>query len=89
VALFHLHWRYFGAMATIQVKNVPPEVHTALRHKAVDAHQSLQEYVLSLLVAAAGRPTMKEVLDRAAAREPVDISVEEIVAAIRAERDSH
>ena len=76
-------------MATIQVKNVPPEVHTALKHRAVDAHQSLQEYVLSLLITAARRPTMKDVLDRAAAREGVDISVEEIVAAIRADRESH
>jgi plasmid stability protein len=76
-------------MATIQVKNVPPEVHAALRHKAVDAHQSLQEYVLSLLVAAARQPTMKELLDRAAAREGVDVSLEEIVTAIRADRDGH
>ena len=89
MALYLRRWRYFGAMATIQIKNVPPEVHTALRHKAVDAHQSLQEYVLSVLVAAAGRPTMKEVLDRAAARESVDIPLETIVAAIRADRESH
>ena len=76
-------------MATIQVKNVPDDVHTTLRHRAIDAHQSLQEYVLGLLIAEARQPTMKEVLDRAAGREGVDVSLEEIVALIRADRESH
>ena len=70
-------------MPTIQVKNVPPDVHAALRHRAIDAHQSLQEYVLALLVREARRPTMDEVLARIARREGVRVSVGEINAAIR------
>ena len=88
-------WRHFGAdsakvapVATIQVKNVPPDVHDTLRHRAIDAHQSLQEYVLALLVREARRPTMQEVLARAAARAHADVPLEEIVAATRADRDS-
>jgi len=77
------YWRYSGAMPTIQVKNVPPDVHAALRHRAIDAHQSLQEYVLALLVREARRPTMDEVLARIARREGVRVSVGEINAAIR------
>jgi antitoxin FitA len=73
-------------MPTIQVKNVPPEVHAALRHRAIDAHQSLQEYVLALLVREARRPTVDEVLARIARREPVRISTDQINAAIRAGR---
>ena len=86
-ALYWRYWRYIGAMATIQVKNVPDDVHATLRHRAIDAHQSLQEYVLRLLVSAARRPTIKEVLDRAAAREGAQLSADDIVTAIREGRE--
>jgi antitoxin FitA len=90
VAPFHQYWRYFGAMATIQVKNVPDDVHMTLRHRAIDARQSLQEYVLDLLVREARQPTMEEVLARAAARDGgSSVTIEEITAAIREDRDSH
>jgi plasmid stability protein len=55
-------------MATIQVKNVPAEVHSELRRRAAAAGQSLQEYLLAWLTEQASRPTLQDVLGRAAAR---------------------
>lgn len=47
-------------MATIQIKHVPEETHAILRARAARAHQSLQEYVLSKLIADAERPSIDE-----------------------------
>lgn len=51
-------------MPTIQVKDVPEETHRILRLRAAKAHQSLQEYLRSKLIAEASRPTLEEVLER-------------------------
>jgi plasmid stability protein len=48
----------------VQIRNVPERVHKVLRRRAVEAGQSLQEYLLQLLEESAARPTVKEVLDR-------------------------
>ena len=37
-------------MPSIQIKNVPEDVHLELRRRAALAHQSLQEYLLSRLI---------------------------------------
>ena len=57
-------WRHNGAMATIQIKNVPEEPHAILRQRAADAHQSLQEYLLSKLIADAQQPSIDQWLGR-------------------------
>lgn len=51
-------------MPSIQIKNVPPEVHRVLRRRAVEAGQSLQEYLLAQLTEEAGMETAAEVFDR-------------------------
>ena len=83
-----LDQRYSVAMISIQVKNVPSDVHQTLRRRAVGAGQSLQEYLLHLLCAQARTPTLEEVLDRAGGRAGGNIGAAEAVAAVRAERDS-
>jgi plasmid stability protein len=55
-------------MPSVQIKDVPDETHAVLRRRAAAAHQSLQEYLLSRLIAETSRPTLDEVLDRAAGR---------------------
>ncbi|MDE0066330.1 MAG: hypothetical protein OXN44_05590 [Acidimicrobiaceae bacterium] len=75
-------------MASIQVKNVPSDVHQTLRRRAVGAGQSLQEYLLHLLSEQARTPTLGEVLERAGGRAGGNIGAAEAVAAVRAERDS-
>ena len=69
-----------GAMPTIQVKDVPDETHQILRRRAAEAHQSLQEYLRSKLIAEASSPTLDEVLDRIGHRSggqaPIELTTE-------------
>ena len=81
-------WRYSSFVASIQVKNVPSDVHQALRRRAGGAGQSLQEYLLHLLCQQARTPTLEEVLERAGGRAGGNIGREAAVEAIRAERDA-
>ena len=55
-------------MPSVQIKNVPPEVHRVLRRRAAVAGQSLQEYLLANLKQQAHEKTLDEVLDRAGGR---------------------
>jgi antitoxin FitA len=73
-------------MKTIQVRNVPDEVHQTLRTRAAAAGVSLSDYVLTELERAARRPTISEVLLRAQARAG-GADPAAIVAAVRAGRD--
>lgn len=73
-------------MKTIQVRNVPDDVHRALRTRAVLAGQSLSDYALAELERSALRPEASEVLRRAEKREGT-VDIETIVVAVRAERD--
>lgn len=75
-------------MPNIQVKNVPDDVHAVMRARAAAAGQSLQEYLLGLLTEAAHRPTPDEVLARAGRRSGSRASLADLVAAIRADRDT-
>jgi plasmid stability protein len=74
-------------MPSIQIKDVPAETHDVLRHRAAAAHMSLQEYLRSWLIAEAARPTLAEVLSRAAGRTGGTVSLEDAVETIRADRD--
>ena len=60
-------------MATVQIKNVPPDVHQILRERASKAGQSLQAYLLAQLQEQASKPTIKELFERVAA-SVVDVS---------------
>lgn len=74
-------------MPSIQVKDVPEEVHATLRRRAAQAGQSLQEYLLSRLIEDAQAPTLEEVLERAGGRAGGRAGFEAAVKAIRADRD--
>ena len=50
-------------MPNILVRNVPEAVHTVLASRAAAEGQSLQQYVLDLLAAAAARRTARETVD--------------------------
>lgn len=86
-----MQWRQSGAnvggVPSIQVKDVPNEVHATLRRRAALAGQSLQEYLLARLVEEAANPTVDEVLDRAGQRTGGSASLAITSAAVRAERD--
>jgi len=76
-----------GAMASIQIKDVPNDVHAALRRRAAAEARSLQEYLLGRLVEEARTPTLEEVLDRDGGRAGGDLPLGEAAADIRLDRD--
>jgi len=67
-----MQWRQFGAILgfvpSVQIKNVPPDVHRVLRQRAAAAGQSLQEYLLAELTQQAQEESLDEILDRAGGR---------------------
>jgi antitoxin FitA len=74
-------------MTSIQIKDVPNDVHTALRRRAAAEGRSLQEYLLGRLIEEARSPTLEEVLDRAGGRSGGDVPLLEAAAEIRLDRD--
>jgi antitoxin FitA len=73
-------------MKTIQVRNVPDDVHRALRARAAAAGTSLSDYALEELQRVARHPPVAELLSRARARSG-GVDSKAIVAAVRAGRD--
>lgn len=55
-------------MATMQIRDVPDEVHAELVRRAHVARQSLQQYMRSLLISEASRPNPADIFARAAKR---------------------
>lgn len=74
-------------MPSVQIKNVPDDVHRVLRRRAGDAGQSLQEYLLARLVEDARKPSLEEVLERVSHRSGGSLSLSEAAAAVREDRD--
>lgn len=60
--------RHYGAMPSVQIKDVPADTHAVLRQRAAAASQSLQEYLRTRLIEEAASPTVEEVLARAGGR---------------------
>lgn len=66
---------------SIQVRNVPDDVHRTLRTRAAESGMSLSEYLLAEITRSARRPTVAEVLERARRRDggaPIDAIVEAV-----------
>ncbi len=82
-------WRYAGAMPSVQIKDVPADVHAELRRRAARAGQSLQEYLLGRLTEEARTPSLNDLLDRVERHTGGRVPIAEAVAAVRAERDAH
>ena len=73
---------------SVQIKDVPADVHAVLRQRAAAAGQSLQEYLLGRLVADARRPSLDELLERAGGRAGGSTSFDSAARLIRADRES-
>jgi hypothetical protein len=77
-------------MPSVQIKNVPPDVHEILRDRAGKAGQSLQAYLLAQLEEQASKPTIKELFDRInKERSGGRMSLAHAAELVRADRDSH
>ena len=74
---------------SIQIRDVPDDVHRTLATRATGAGQSLSRYLREELVRMAAYPTVAEALDRARSRgRSKTLAVDQIVAAVRSGRDS-
>lgn len=72
----------------LQIRDVPEEVRRGLKARAAARGQSLNAYLLDIIERETARPTVAEVLDRAAQRaERANASAAEVVAAARGERE--
>lgn len=76
-----------SVMTSIQIKNVPDDVHRVLRRRAAAAGQSLQEYLLGELSRRARTPTLEEFLEGKRRRTGGRADPQEVAAGIRAERE--
>ena len=78
-------------MATIQIRDVPDDVHRAYRQRAAAAGMSLQEYLLAELVSAAREPTPAELVAQVerqiSERQGQGYSAESSTEHVRAARD--
>lgn len=83
----HALWRYDGSVPSIQVKDVPADIHAALRRRAGANGQSLQEYVLAVLREDARTPTLDELFDQIDHRSGGALALVDAVAEVRADRD--
>ena len=75
-------------MPSIQVKDVPDDVHRVMRRRAAQNGMSMQEYLLARLTADARQPTLDEVLGEVSRRSGGSIPFDDAVRAVRADRDS-
>ncbi len=78
---------YAFCMTSLQIRNVPDDLHRQLKARAALEGQSLSEYALGELRRAMQRPTRRDVAERVAAFERIVVS-ESAADAVRAERDS-
>jgi len=83
-------WRHgtVSSVPSIQVKDVPDDVHATLRRRAAAAGMSLQGYLLGRLVEDASTPTVEEVLDRAGGRAGGSATLARTARAVRADRSA-
>jgi len=79
----------YAMPSLVQIRNVPEGTRRALKARAAARGESLNAYLLELLEREAARPTVAEVLERAARRaERVEAGALDVVDADRAEREA-
>jgi hypothetical protein len=71
----------------VQIRNVPDALHRTLKARALDAGQTLSDYLLAELERLAARPTREEMLARIHGRKRVTLRTP-AAAAIREARES-
>lgn len=79
--------KYAICMTSLQIRNLPDELHRRLKARAALEGQSLSEYALGELRRAMQRPTRRELIERVAAFDRITVT-ESSVDAVRAERDA-
>lgn len=57
----------------IQIRNVPDELHRALKVRAAKSGMTLSDYLLSEIELVAEKPTLSELMERLRRDEPVEL----------------
>ena len=57
----------------IQIRNVPDDLHHKLKVRAAQAGMTLSDYLLSEIEQVAEKPTLRELMERIAQDEPVEL----------------
>jgi antitoxin FitA len=57
----------------IQIRNVPDDVHKALKIRATKEGMSLSDFLLREVTKVAKQPTLEEMIERIRRREPVEL----------------
>lgn len=58
---------------TVQIRNVPDDLHRKLKVRAAQAGMALSDYLLSEIKQVAQKPTLSEMMERLRVLEPVDL----------------
>jgi plasmid stability protein len=62
-------------MASVQIRNVPDQLHRALKARAAQSGMTLSDYLLTEIREVAVKPSMHQWLDRVSRLEPVEMSL--------------
>ncbi len=62
-------------MSSIQIRNVPEQLHRELKAQAATTGMTLSDYLLEEIREVAVKPTMRQWLDRVSQHEPVHTSL--------------
>lgn len=73
-------------MPNVLVRDIPDDVHAALRHRAEQRGQSLQQYLAGELSRLAERPSLDEVLDRIGRRRDGRVGLAQAAVDVAEER---
>ena len=73
---------------TIQIRDVPDDVHATLRARAAKAGMSLSDFLLQKIEGYARRPAIADVLERADRRSrPLELDAESVLEEVRRARE--
>lgn len=79
---------YAVAMATLQIRDVPPELSRRLKARAAASGQSLSQYALAQLERSVARPTIDELWQRIEAETTARRESYGAAEILRSERDA-
>jgi antitoxin FitA len=65
--------RLLSMSKMIQIRNVPEELHRTLKVRAAQMGMTLSDYLLSEIEQVAEKPTLRELMERLAHDEPVEL----------------
>jgi antitoxin FitA len=87
--VLHAYCWHDPAMANVQIRDVPDDVHRRLKSQAALAGQSLNEYLLDRVTEVAAHPSFTELAERIRARGPYEgPPLDALAEIIRNDRDS-